>query len=79
MGEARARAWLRALRRSRTTGDRPNSLMPQRAHAAKDIAQEVAHAVARWRDVGVGLGASKKECDRMATAFEHDDLAAAST
>ncbi len=31
MGTARARAWLRALRRSRTTGDRPNSLMPQRA------------------------------------------------
>ncbi len=30
-------------------------------HVAKDIAQEVAHAVARWRDVAAGLGASKKE------------------
>ncbi len=48
-------------------------------HVAKDIAQEVAHAVAKWRDVAAGLGASKRESDRMATAFEHDDLAAAST
>jgi len=47
-------------------------------HEAKDIAQEVARAVAQWRDVARNLGASGKECDRMATAFEHDDLAAAS-
>lgn len=40
---------------------------------AKVIAAEVADAVARWRDVAVVLGASKRECDRMATAFEHED------
>jgi len=41
---------------------------------AREIAMEVAVAVAQWRDVAQGLGASKRECDRMATAFEHDDL-----
>jgi serine/threonine-protein kinase HipA len=46
-------------------------------HEAKGIAQEVARAVVRWRDVAMELGASEMECERMATAFEHDDLAAA--
>lgn len=41
---------------------------------AREIATEMAVAVARWREVAQGLGASKAECDRMATAFEHDDL-----
>lgn len=41
---------------------------------AKEIATRVASAVAQWREVARGLGASKRECDRMATAFEHEDL-----
>lgn len=41
---------------------------------AKEIAAQVAAAVAQWRDVARDLGASKGECDRMATAFEHEDL-----
>lgn len=45
---------------------------------ARRIAREVAQAVAQWRDVAEGLGASQRECDRMATAFEHEDFAAAS-
>ena len=40
---------------------------------AQEIATEVATAVAQWRDVARGLGASRGECDRMATAFEHED------
>lgn len=40
---------------------------------AKEIAARVGTAVAQWRDVAQGLGASKGECDRMATAFEHED------
>jgi serine/threonine-protein kinase HipA len=41
---------------------------------AQEIATRVGTAVAQWRDVAQGLGASKGECDRMATAFEHEDL-----
>ena len=43
---------------------------------AEEIAREVAGAVAQWREIARGLGASNRECDRMASAFEHDDLAA---
>ncbi len=43
---------------------------------ADEVAKEVARSVARWRQVGKSLGASVRECDRMASAFEHDDLAA---
>ena len=42
---------------------------------ARDLADEVAGAVARWRTVARALGASEMECDRMASAFEHEDLA----
>ncbi len=45
---------------------------------ARAIAREVATAVAGWRAASRALGASKGECDRMASAFEHDDLAKAS-
>lgn len=41
---------------------------------AHEIAARVGKAVAQWRDVARGLGASNRECDRMATAFEHEDL-----
>ena len=44
-------------------------------HEARRIAEEVARAAAQWRKVARGLGASEAECDRMASAFEHDDLA----
>jgi serine/threonine-protein kinase HipA len=43
---------------------------------ARRIAQEIAQAVAKWRGVAQNLGASQRECDRMATAFEHEDFAA---
>ncbi len=41
---------------------------------ARDIAKDVAEAVSRWRKVAKKLGASDRECDRMASAFEHQDL-----
>lgn len=44
---------------------------------AKDIARQVANAAAQWRHVARELGASSHECDRMASAFEHEDLRAA--
>jgi len=43
---------------------------------ARDVARDVARSVAQRREVGRSLGASAQECDRMASAFEHDDLAA---
>jgi serine/threonine-protein kinase HipA len=39
------------------------------------IAEQVARAVARWRKVARTLRASEAECNRMASAFEHEDLA----
>jgi serine/threonine-protein kinase HipA len=42
---------------------------------AREVAEEVAAAVAQWRGVARGLGASNSDCDRMASAFEHEDLA----
>lgn len=44
---------------------------------ARTIAGEVAVAVSQWRDVASGLGIRASEIDRMASAFEHQDLAAA--
>jgi serine/threonine-protein kinase HipA len=44
----------------------------ERAHT---IAGEVGRAVARWRTVALHQGLSRADCDRMATAFEHEDLA----
>jgi serine/threonine-protein kinase HipA len=41
---------------------------------ALEILKEVALAVSEWRSVVVQLGLSKKEIDRMASAFEHKDL-----
>lgn len=45
--------------------------------AARAIAAEVAAAVTRWRETAVNLGIARAEIDRMESAFEHDDLAAA--
>jgi serine/threonine-protein kinase HipA len=41
---------------------------------AKAIVREVGTAVARWRETATASGLSNKEIDRMATAFEHDEL-----
>jgi len=44
------------------------------AGEARAIAREVGNAVASWRKVADRLGLNKNEIDRMASAFEHDDL-----
>lgn len=41
------------------------------AHA---IAAEVGQAVATWRGAAARLGLSPSEIDRIASAFEHEDL-----
>ncbi len=46
---------------------------------ARAIAREVGKAVSGWREAASTLGASKTEVDRMASAFEHDDLRAATS
>jgi len=45
------------------------------AEEAQAIAREVGRAVSGWRAAASSLGASKAEIERMASAFEHDDLA----
>jgi len=44
------------------------------AARAKALGREVAHAVSMWRKEATHYGLSKTEIDRMASAFEHDDL-----
>ena len=44
------------------------------ATRAKAISSEVAQSVATWRKEAPRHGLSKTEIDRMASAFEHDDL-----
>ena len=41
---------------------------------ARDIAAQVGKAVSNWRDEAAGQGISRNEIDRMASAFEHEDL-----
>jgi serine/threonine-protein kinase HipA len=41
---------------------------------ARTIAREVGKTVASWRKEAEKLGLNKNEIDRMASAFEHDDL-----
>lgn len=48
-----------------------------KADEAKAIAGSVGRAVSRWRDTATRLGLSGGEIDRMASAFEHEDLTAA--
>jgi serine/threonine-protein kinase HipA len=43
--------------------------------AAQSIAAEVGKTVSEWRSVAKGLGLTGNEIERMASAFEHDDLA----
>jgi serine/threonine-protein kinase HipA len=47
------------------------------AREAAQIAAEVGKAVATWRKVAAKLGLRAAEVDRMASAFEHEDLKAA--
>jgi serine/threonine-protein kinase HipA len=44
---------------------------------AREIAAQVGKAVSSWRDEAAGQGITKHEIDRMASAFEHEDLKAA--
>ncbi len=44
---------------------------------ARVIAAEVGKAVTTWREEAVRLGLTQTEIDRMASAFEHEDLKAA--
>lgn len=41
---------------------------------AKGLVREVGHAVSQWRKTAAAIGIANKEIDRMATAFEHEDL-----
>jgi hypothetical protein len=43
-------------------------------HEMKTIVGEVAGAVSTWRDEAKRLGISNEEINRMATAFEHDEM-----
>ena len=47
------------------------------AKNARAIAAEVGAAVARWRNEAEAVGLTKSQTDRMASAFEHEDLALA--
>jgi serine/threonine-protein kinase HipA len=44
---------------------------------AREIAAQVGKATSKWRDEAAGQGITKNEIDRMASAFEHEDLKAA--
>lgn len=41
---------------------------------ARAIAREVGVVTAKWRDAGEQMGFTDRELDRMASAFEHEDL-----
>jgi serine/threonine-protein kinase HipA len=48
-----------------------------KAAEAGKIVREVGIAVRGWREVAAGVGLASGQIDRMASAFEHDDLRAA--
>ena len=41
---------------------------------ARETANKIGHVVATWRNEARRFGLSKQEMDRMATAFEHEDI-----
>src|SRR5580658_32787 len=47
------------------------------AGQARDIARQVGKSVSKWRNEAARHGLAKGEIDRMASAFDHDDLKAA--
>ena len=44
------------------------------AAKAREIAQQVGKVVSKWRAEAGRRGISKNEADRMASAFDHEDL-----
>jgi serine/threonine-protein kinase HipA len=48
-----------------------------REQEARTVVREVAGAVQQWRHVASGFKLTTAECDRMASAFEHEDAEAA--
>jgi serine/threonine-protein kinase HipA len=44
------------------------------ASKARDIAAQVGKTVSKWRDEAARHGLTKNEIERMASAFEHEDL-----
>ncbi len=48
------------------------------AGKAREIAAQVGKVVSNWRDEAARHGLAKSEIDRMASAFEHEDLRLAS-
>lgn len=46
---------------------------------ANKIIKEVAKAISKWREVAKNFDITKKEIDRMSSAFEHEDLEIAKT
>jgi len=48
-----------------------------RTAEAREIARDVGRAVSRWRREAEHIGIASAQADRMASAFEHDDLRAA--
>ncbi|MEI8123263.1 MAG: type II toxin-antitoxin system HipA family toxin [bacterium] len=48
-----------------------------KSHEARQVVREVGQSVASWRKVAVRIGIPPREIERMASAFEHSDLAAA--
>jgi serine/threonine-protein kinase HipA len=44
---------------------------------AREIAKQLGIVVSKWRDEAARRGLTKNEIDRMASAFEHEDLTAA--
>ena len=44
---------------------------------AREVAREVADAVTGWREAALSAGIERSEIDRLATAFEHEDLSLA--
>jgi serine/threonine-protein kinase HipA len=47
------------------------------AAASRSVISGVARSVRRWRTAAAAAGLSKRQIDRMSTAFEHADLEAA--
>lgn len=43
-------------------------------HEAREAAAEVAGVVSGWRTEAARAGLTRGDCERMASAFEHDDL-----
>ena len=46
-------------------------------HRAREILREVGASVTRWRSIAAEVGVRPAQAERMASAFEHEDLAGA--